>query len=70
MTREKAVWERLDHPNVLPLLAYKPGKQPMLVSPYCRNGSLRHYVSNTQLRFIQKLELVRVPPPWMTCTAC
>lgn len=62
LNREKAVWQRLRHKNVLPLLAYTLGATPALISQYCSNGNLPIYTKKQPLRFIHKLKLVGIEP--------
>ncbi|KAG8855287.1 hypothetical protein FRC20_000792 [Serendipita sp. 405] len=47
--REKLVWARLDHPNILPLYGYAEDRlfHPLgaLVSPWCQYGSALNFLS-------------------------
>ncbi|KDQ10340.1 hypothetical protein BOTBODRAFT_115883, partial [Botryobasidium botryosum FD-172 SS1] len=47
VAREVAVWERLDHPHILPLLGlYTHGLSTYMVSPWMDNGDALDYVQN------------------------
>lgn len=43
--REAEIWQRLKHPNVLPLLGvYESPRQFCFISPFMSNGSLSAYI--------------------------
>lgn len=49
LIRETSVWSVLDHENVLKFLGIDPtngypGGCPALISPYCKNGTVTHYL--------------------------
>ncbi|KAG9009180.1 hypothetical protein FRB93_005676 [Tulasnella sp. JGI-2019a] len=46
LRREVWTWEKLEHPNVTPLLGYRSGVEPLLLTPYYENGSLAKYLDN------------------------
>ncbi|KAG8950781.1 hypothetical protein FRC04_007201 [Tulasnella sp. 424] len=46
LKREVAVWTRLIHPNVHPLLGFRTRPEPCLISPWCQNGDLGDYLHN------------------------
>ncbi|KAG8998786.1 hypothetical protein FRB90_012235 [Tulasnella sp. 427] len=59
LNRENAVWGRLHHPNILPVLGVCPGTEPLLITPWMRNGSMSSYVRNSShLAFHDKLDLI------------
>ncbi|KAG8877864.1 hypothetical protein FRB98_006511 [Tulasnella sp. 332] len=44
LKREVFAWEQLSHPNITPLLGYRSGEEPFLVTPYYENGNLEQYL--------------------------
>ncbi|KIO28111.1 hypothetical protein M407DRAFT_72376, partial [Tulasnella calospora MUT 4182] len=59
MKREVFVWSRVEHPNLHPLLGYRSEPRPRLISPWCRHGSLTHYLQqNPGFSRLNKLRLV------------
>ncbi|KAG9008082.1 hypothetical protein FRB94_013739 [Tulasnella sp. JGI-2019a] len=44
LRREVYAWEKLTHPNITPLLGYRSGEEPLLISPYYENGNLGQYL--------------------------
>lgn len=59
LKREVAVWTRIIHPNIHPLLGYRTQPEPCLVSPWCQNGNLVNYLDNNpNLSEPEKLQLV------------
>ncbi|KAG8902190.1 hypothetical protein FRC00_000854 [Tulasnella sp. 408] len=59
--RETAIWQMTNHKNILPFYGYQIiDEEPMLVSPWCKNGSLMSYVSqNSNFPDVDKLKLLR-----------
>ncbi|KAJ7735514.1 kinase-like domain-containing protein [Mycena metata] len=59
LRREVAVWYRLDHPNVVPLLGitYDFGTSLSMVSPWLAKGTLHTYLvsGEFQLRYLRRL---------------
>ncbi|KAJ7036895.1 kinase-like domain-containing protein, partial [Mycena alexandri] len=59
LRREVAVWYRLDHPNVVPLLGitYDFGTSLSMVSPWLPNGTLHTYLDSSyfQPRYLRRL---------------
>jgi len=49
MVREIRIWNRIDHPNILPMMGYiiesKDGAFPALVTPWMKDGTLREYLA-------------------------
>lgn len=39
---------KLKHPNILPVLDYAEGKQPFIIYPLCRNGTLRDIIDERE----------------------
>lgn len=59
LNRENAVWGRLRHPHILPVLGVCPGDEPLLITPWMRNGSLSNYIeNNSDLKLVDKLDLI------------
>ncbi|KAJ6611956.1 kinase-like domain-containing protein, partial [Mycena sp. CBHHK59/15] len=50
LRREVAVWHRLDHPNIVPLLGitYDFGSHISMVSPWLENGTLNDYLRSRE----------------------
>lgn len=61
ITRETVIWQTATHENILPFYGYQIiDDEPMLISPWCVNGSLASYIQNHPgLRDQIKLELLR-----------
>jgi len=54
------VWKRIQHPNILPLLGFRAGAEPCLVSPWRPKGNLLEYTeAHPELSVIQRLILLR-----------
>ncbi|KAG8928867.1 hypothetical protein FRC01_005261 [Tulasnella sp. 417] len=58
--RETVIWRTTNHKNILPFHGYQiVDGVPMLVSPWCRNGSLASYVNeHPDLTDVSKLKLL------------
>ncbi|KAG8873413.1 hypothetical protein FRB98_009022 [Tulasnella sp. 332] len=48
LLREVWTWEKLVHPNITPLLGYRSGETPVLITPYYENGNLAQYLEHNQ----------------------
>lgn len=59
--RETVIWQTTNHKNILPFHGYQiVDGEPMLVSPWCKNGSLTSYVTeHPDLTDVDKLKLLR-----------
>ncbi|KAG8937451.1 hypothetical protein FRC00_005494 [Tulasnella sp. 408] len=59
--RETVIWQTTSHKNILPFHGYQiVDDEPMLVSPWCKNGSLASYVNeHPDLPDVEKLKLLR-----------
>jgi len=61
--KEAILWRQLDHPNVLPFLGLyfldDSRQRVCLISPWMRNGNLRHFLSNNPDSSIDRARLVR-----------
>jgi len=44
LKREAYYWAKLSHPNITPFLGYRSGEEPLLISPFYRNGNLDKYL--------------------------
>lgn len=58
LKREVWAWEKLVHPNITPLLGYKSGEEPLLITPYYINGNLIQYLKSHP--DAPRLKLVRI----------
>ncbi|KAG8982320.1 hypothetical protein FRB94_006713, partial [Tulasnella sp. JGI-2019a] len=45
LKREVGAWEKLSHDNITPLLGYRSGKIPLLITPFYKNGNLHGYLA-------------------------
>lgn len=60
LKREAKVWAEVKHPNILPLYGIKSGDQPRLISRWCEDGDLMHYLNNhPDLPLTTRIQLVR-----------
>ncbi|KIO28574.1 hypothetical protein M407DRAFT_230255, partial [Tulasnella calospora MUT 4182] len=60
LRRELAVWTRISHSNIHPLLGFKIKPEPCLISAWCGNGNLMNYLGeNPNLSRAEKLQLVQ-----------
>ncbi|KAG8873358.1 hypothetical protein FRB97_006805 [Tulasnella sp. 331] len=48
LRREVWTWERLSHPNITPLLGYRSGDEPIILTPYYENGNLAEYLERQE----------------------
>ncbi|KAG8939884.1 hypothetical protein FRC03_005927 [Tulasnella sp. 419] len=46
LNREVKVWQTVSHPHAVPLLGFKAGKDPWLVTPWYRNGNCRTWLGD------------------------
>ncbi|KAG9038145.1 hypothetical protein FRB95_002585 [Tulasnella sp. JGI-2019a] len=44
LRREVAAWEKHSHPNIAPLLGYRSGDEPLLITHFYKNGNLGTYL--------------------------
>ncbi|KAG9008083.1 hypothetical protein FRB94_013740 [Tulasnella sp. JGI-2019a] len=44
LRREVYAWEKLSHPHITPLLGFRSGDEPLLLSPFYENGNLGQYL--------------------------
>ncbi|KAG9038142.1 hypothetical protein FRB95_002582 [Tulasnella sp. JGI-2019a] len=44
LKREVTAWEKLSHPNIVRLLGYRSGDEPLLITPFYENGNLGKYL--------------------------
>ncbi|KAG8882524.1 hypothetical protein FRB97_008150 [Tulasnella sp. 331] len=44
LRREVCAWEKLSNPNVTPVLGFRSGAEPLLITPYYENGNLDQYL--------------------------
>lgn len=58
--RETVIWTTAAHPNILPFVGYQiVDEDPMLVSPWCKNGNLSAYIkAQPEITRSQKIKLV------------
>lgn len=61
LKREVWTWEKLSHPNITPLLGYRSGDEPLLLTPYYENGNLIQFLK--QHPQAPRLKLVRLRTP-------
>lgn len=62
MKREMVVWSGAKHPNILPFYGFRSGsgpENPCLITPWCGNGTLMHYVAVQKGGTGMKISLVR-----------
>ncbi|KAG8962792.1 hypothetical protein FRC05_005116 [Tulasnella sp. 425] len=59
--RETAIWQMTSHKNILPFHGYQiVDGEPMLVSPWCKNGNLTSYLTkHPDMSDADKLKLLR-----------
>lgn len=58
--RETVIWTTAAHPNILPFVGYQiVDEDPMLVSPWCKNGNLSAYIkAQPEITRSQKIKLL------------
>ncbi|KAG8894545.1 hypothetical protein FRB99_001193, partial [Tulasnella sp. 403] len=64
LIREMAVWARMSHENVIPLIGFYLSErldQAWLISPYMENGNISDYLIKVQPSEQRRRELVRFP---------
>ncbi|KAF9232606.1 kinase-like domain-containing protein, partial [Melanogaster broomeanus] len=74
--RERGIWRRLDHPNIVPLLGTANGamfnsKHPCMVSMWMPHGTLKSYIRESGARLaigdrLQLVSIVRFVEHWLT----
>ncbi|KAG8900396.1 hypothetical protein FRB99_006089 [Tulasnella sp. 403] len=58
LARELRVWERLTHPNILPLVGFVlDDDNCWLISPYMPEGNIQHYLDTKKPLYSQRLAL-------------
>lgn len=57
--REREIWGRLSHPNILPLYGFSDdfGNYGALISPWCENGNVGNYIRRFQVGPLQRFQL-------------
>ncbi|KAG9046342.1 hypothetical protein FS837_004611 [Tulasnella sp. UAMH 9824] len=64
LVRELAIWAKLQHPHIVPLLGYHLGndyENAILVSEYMPNGDLKDYIEKENPVWMKRLSLLKSP---------
>ncbi|KAG8922598.1 hypothetical protein FRC02_011748 [Tulasnella sp. 418] len=46
LNREVKVWQKVSHPHAVPVLGFKAGKYPWLITPWYKNGNCKTWLRN------------------------